>query len=341
MATAPEKDTVGIALVHEALAGALAQGQDPQPLLEQAGIDPALLLSPRSRVSAAAYAGLWTALADHMDDEYFGMDRHPMRRGAFRLMTHTCVGSEHLGKALQRMLRFLRLVLDDVELRLADDDTRVWIEVHPRDPDTPRRAFADATLFILMHGLTCWLVGRRLPVLALHFRAPEPEAGSSEAADYRTRFCETVLFGQPLTRLALGAESLDLRCVPTPAAVPDFMRAAPANLVVRYRNEDSLSARVRRRLRAVPPADWPDLDTLADTLHLSPTTVQRHLKAEGHSYQGLKDALRCDLAIELLEGGKHSVAQVGEALGFMETSAFYRAFKKWTGVNPGAYRSRA
>ncbi len=342
-----EKDTIGISLVHQALHEARKRGLDAQAMLDQAGIDASLLASERSRVSAPAYARLWTALADHMDDEYFGMDRHPLRRGAFRLMTHACVGSEHLGQALQRMTRFLRLALDEVELRLVDDDTRVWIEVHgtsrhaPNEaPTPPRRAFADAALFILIHGLSCWLVGRRLPVLALHFGAPAPDPGSSEDADYRTRFCEHVLFDQPLTRLALGAECLDLRCVQTPASVPEFMRAAPANLVVRFRNEDSLVARVRRRLRALDPPNWPDLDTLAHALHLSPATVQRHLKAEGHSYQALKDALRCDLAIELLESGDHSVAQVGEALGFMETSAFYRAFKKWTGVNPGAYRQR-
>lgn len=344
-----EKDTIGISLVHQALREASLCGLDVPAMLEQAGIDASLLASERSRVSAPAYARLWTALADGMDDEYFGMDRHPLRRGAFRLMTHACVGSEHLGQALQRMTRFLRLALDGVELRVVDDDSRVWIEVHKTaapggqadaPPASPRRAFADATLFILIHGLSCWLVGRRLPVLALHFQAPEPEPGSSEAADYRTRFCEHVLFAQPLTRLALGAECLDLRCVQSPAHVPEFMRAAPTNLVVRYRNEDSLVARVRRRLRALPPPDWPDLESLAHALHMSQATVQRHLKAEGHNYQGLKDALRCDLAIELLESGQHSVAQVGEALGFMETSAFYRAFKKWTGVNPGAYRSR-
>lgn len=342
-----EKDTIGISLVHQALHEARRRGLDTQAMLDEAGIDASLLGSERSRVSAPAYARLWTALADHMDDEYFGMDRHPLRRGAFRLMTHACVGSEHLGQALQRMTRFLRLALDEIELRLVDDDTRVWIEVHgtgsrgsATDAGQPRRAFADAALFILIHGLSCWLVGRRLPVLALHFSATAPEPGSSEDADYRTRFCEHVLFEQPLTRLALGAECLDLRCVQAPAAVPEFMRAAPANLVVRFRNEDSLVARVRRRLRALDPPNWPDLDTLAQALHLSAATVQRHLKAEGHSYQGLKDALRCDLAIELLESGDHSVAQVGEALGFMETSAFYRAFKKWTGVNPGAYRQR-
>lgn len=350
-----EKDTIGISLVHEALRQAMVRGVDRHEMLEQAGIDAALLGSDRSRVSAPVYARLWTALADRMDDEYFGMDRHPLRRGGFRLMTHACVGSEHLGQALQRMVRFLRLALDEIELRVVDDDSRVWIEVHERpqtpcgdtpphsgaSPQTGRRAFSDATLFILIHGLSCWLVGRRLPVLALHFHAPEPDPSSSEAADYRTRFCENVLFGQPMTRLALGAECMDLRCVQAPAAIAEFMRAAPANLVVRYRNEDSLVARVRRRLRAVPPSEWPDLEGLARALHLSPTTVQRHLKSEGHSYQGLKDALRCDLAIELLESGRHSVAQVGEALGFMETSAFYRAFKKWTGVNPGAYRFRA
>ncbi|SCU75789.1 hypothetical protein CNECB9_2540022 [Cupriavidus necator] len=66
--------------------------------------------------------------------------------------------------------------------------------------------------------------------------------------------------------------------------------------------------------------------------------MQRRLQAEGLSYQHLKDDLRRDIAIDLLSNASSPVAEVAARVGFRETSAFHRAFKKWTGVSPGTYR---
>jgi AraC-like DNA-binding protein len=51
----------------------------------------------------------------------------------------------------------------------------------------------------------------------------------------------------------------------------------------------------------------------------------------------MKDELRRDLAIGLLDGGA-PVERVAERVGFSDSSAFTRAFKAWTGVAPGRYR---
>ena len=73
-------------------------------------------------------------------------------------------------------------------------------------------------------------------------------------------------------------------------------------------------------------------------LFRSGTTLQRRLQAEGLNYQRLKDEFRRDIAIDLLSVDQLTVAEVAGRTGFQETSAFSRAFKKWTGVSPGAYR---
>jgi AraC-like DNA-binding protein len=94
-------------------------------------------------------------------------------------------------------------------------------------------------------------------------------------------------------------------------------------------------------LRSQLPDAWPDLEQLAQELSVSGTTLQRRLQQEGLSYQRVKDDLRRDIAIDLLSSASLTVAEVAERTGFQETSAFHRAFKKWTGVSPGAYRSAA
>lgn len=332
MSISPGKDTIAIGLVHEALQAATARGLDTAGVLAQAGIPREWMASPQARVPAAAYARLWAVLADAMDDEFFGMDRHPMRRGSYRLMCHAVLHSRTLEHALQRMLSFLRAVLDELRGELQREGEHAVLVLHDQGP--PRRMFTYATWLMLVHGLACWLVGRRIPLQAAHFRCAEPP----EAADYRTRFCEDARFGAKRTEVRFDARLLELKPVQRESAVAAFLRNAPANLLVRYRNEASLAAQIRRQLRRLPPGDWPGIDALATGLHLSTTTLQRRLQDEGLSFQRLKDELRRDLAIDLLSRSEAPVARVAEHLGFVEPSAFHRAFKKWTGVNPGAYR---
>lgn len=331
----PDKGTISIGLVHEAVQVARQRGLPVETMLSACGIPPEWLGLPLARVPADAYARLWAALADAMDDEFFGMDRHPMRRGSYRLMCQAALGSDTLGHALQRMLAFLRCVLDELHGELQREGDTARLVLH--DTGGPHRMFAYATWLMLVHGLACWLVGRRLPLTSAGFRCAEP-GDPAEVADYRTRFCEVARFDAPCTQVTFEARLLDLVPVQREATLRVFLREAPANLLVRYRNEASIALRIRRELRRLPPALWPDVETLARGLRTSATTLQRRLHEEGQSYQRLKDALRRDQATELLAGTPLPAAAIAERLGFEEPSAFHRAFKKWTGMSPGAYR---
>jgi AraC-like DNA-binding protein len=327
-----EKGTISIALVHEALQVYQERNHDVTGLLEQVSIPPALLATPRARVSAESYARLWFLTAQAMDDEFFGMDRHPMRVGAFALLCHSVLSGPTLGKALKRALDFFHLVLDDLHGSLSVEGDRARITLHDRAG--PNRMFAYCTFLIILHGLSCWLVGRRLPILSAGFRCAEP----TDTTDYCVRFCERLAFDQLETSITFDAAVLGLRVIQDEKSLREFLRGAPANLLVKYRNDDSLTAKVRKLLRAPPPADWPDLQALAHELNLTVSTLRRRLEDEGQTDQQIKDVLRCDLAIASLSQGGDSVFEIASQLGFADASAFHRAFKKWTGRTPAAYR---
>lgn len=335
MISAGVRGTVSIELVHEALNAAMVRNMEVAPALDAAKLDRDLLGSAKARISAAAYSRMWVALADLMDDEFFGLDSHGLRRGSYALMTRAAVSAQNLEHALRRILRFLHATLDDFhgELVLADNEARIVLH----DRGIMRRLFGYGTWFILVHGLACWLVHRRIPLITLQFRNPAP----ADDSHYRTRFCDNLVFNGDCTYIAFPADLLGLAIVETPQTVESFLRAAPANLLVQYRNDASHTAQIRKRLRSRTPEEWPDLEALAQQLCISATTLQRRLQLEGTNYQRLKDDLRRDIAIDLLSGTPMTVAEVAARTGFQEPSAFHRAFKKWTGVSPGAYRSSA
>lgn len=332
LGTALPKDSISVGLVREAVQVAVVNGLDLTAILSRAGIAAHLLDVPRARVTSAAYAQLWAVLADTMDDEFFGMDSHPMRRGSFQLMSQAAQPARTLERALQRMLSFLGTVLDDVVLELLTEGGLAVLRV--QETGRPKRVFTYATLLIMVHGLACWLVRRRIPLIGASFRGPVPQ----EVDDYRIRFCATAVFDAPVTQVCFNADLLSLRPVSTELGLQTFLRSAPANLLVRYRDDASLAAAICRRLRRQEPSQWPELDDVARDLRLAPTTMQRRLHKEGASFQSVKDNLRRDMAIGLLCDARLPVAEVASRVGFLETSSFHRAFRKWTGASPGAYR---
>jgi len=328
-----DKGTISIGFVHEALVGVRRRGFDADALLNLAGISPELLGAPQARVSSAHYGRLWHLIAETLDDEFFGMDAHPMKAGSFTLLCHSVIHCDTLERALRRALRFLRLVLDDIEGVLErDGDTArlVLVERHAE----PRRAFAYGTFLIVLHGLACWLVGRRIPLDSARFRCAEPDF----SPEWRVLFSPELRFDETETAIAFPADYLAMANVQNERTMKTFLRSAPANFLVKYRNSDGLVARIRRQLRHIAPDSWPDFETLARQLNFSASTLRRHLVDEGQSYRAIKDDLRLDLAISQLCHSDKSVLDIAHDLGFAEASAFHRAFKKWTGARPGEYR---
>lgn len=328
-----EKGTISISFVDEALVCIRERGLDADRLLRQAGISPELLASPQTRVSSTHYGQLWHGIAQTLDDEFFGMDSHRMKAGSFTLLCHSLIHSDTLERALRRAMRFLRLILDDMagELQCEGGVARIVLK---DGQIQPKRAFAYGTYLLMLHGLACWLVGRRIPVLKADFRCPEPVY----SGEWRILFSQELAFDQPDSGISIPLEYLAMPNIQNERTMKEFLRSAPANFLVKYKNSTSLSAKIRRRLREMPPSAWPDFATLAQQFHASAATLRRRLDDEGQSYRSILDDLRRDLAITLLSDTQQGITEIAEALGFAEPSAFHRAFKKWTGARPGEYR---
>jgi AraC-like DNA-binding protein len=235
---------------------------------------------------------------------------------------------------LERSLRFYALLLDDIHGTLARATEEAAIVLSERGGGAQHRPFAHEVLLMLLHGVACWLVGRRIPILRARFSYREP----AYSAEYRLMYCTDLQFDAPDTAIFFDARYLDLPVVQNERTIKEFLRTAPENILVKYKNGSSLSARIRRRLRQFLPGEVPDFETLAGELNMTAATMRRRLSEEGASYQEIKDQLRRDLAIGYLSHSDRSVMDIALELGFSERSAFHRAFRKWTGASPGEFR---
>lgn len=98
----------------------------------------------------------------------------------------------------------------------------------------------------------------------------------------------------------------------------------------------ALIARLTYHCALVPEGE--PLDRMARQVASSRRTIQRRLYQHGQSYRSLRDAVRRDVALDLLVNTRQTCESIAAALGFSEPSAFSRAFRRWTGRSPGAYR---
>ncbi len=313
--------------------------QDALECLHPLGIDPAVLLAkaaiddPTQPVTTLQYGRLWLEMSTAIGCEFFGQGARPMRPGSFALLGHAVLHAGTLERALRRALRFLDVVLENPGGRLLIREGMAVVVL----TGTPvaRPAFACRTYWLILLGLACWLVGRPIPLSRVDFACAAPP----NRQDYRQFFGAPVQFSQPQSRLCFAASHLALPLIRDDKALKGFLRAAPANILLRYRHDQGISGRIRARLRATAPGDWPDFDQVAAELGLSPATLRRRLRAEGQGFAAIRGDIRHMLACQMLRDSGDSVAAIAARLGYAEPGAFHRAFLKLAKATPANFRA--
>lgn len=327
------KHSIPINFVVAALRGVRGAGVDVLPILERAGIAPELLAAPSARVSTEQYTALVQAIWFTLSDEFMGFcPAQPCKFGTFAMMCYTVIHCGTLERALKRGTRFYGLITDAFSVEFERHEQRATLVFTNHQLDDPDHFLTESWL-VIWHGLACWLAGRRIQLTEATFTYAEPP----HVDEYRRMFyAPTMRFGAPQTTLSFPASALDLPIVQNEVTLKQFLKSSPADLLVRPRNDDSLTGQIRAILRKA--YDYPEFEQIAQRLNMTPQTLRRRLKDEGSSYQQIKDNLRRDTAIYFLSRPELGLDEIAAQLGFSEPSAFHRAFKKWTGVTPGVYR---
>lgn len=330
-----ETDSVAVYFVRVMTHALREQPARLAAVLEEAGIDPALLDQPRARVPGSAFAALWLIQIRELQDEFFQLDAHGMPPGAFALICRGLIQEPNLEKALRQCLGNFNLFLRDFRGSLSLRGKRAVISLDNHSADSERRRYGEETLLVLVISLLCWLGGRRIPIDRADFRHAR-----LSLSDDPLLWGSNLSWNAGRTEIEFASRWLRLPVVQDLASLKVFLRSAPQWLVIRFRNQHGLITQVHQRLRASHYSQWPTLEAFANELQMSPSTLRRRLEREGGSYQEIKDEVRRGVAVELLRRSAASISEIAELTGFQEPSAFHRAFKKWTGESPGRYRAR-
>jgi AraC-like DNA-binding protein len=159
----------------------------------------------------------------------------------------------------------------------------------------------------------------------------------ADVRPYRRFFRAPVRFDADQNALVFPAAVLDRRL---PEASPQLQRLLleevqrmDRELVVDF------STKVRRVVRAGLITGQCSADQTAGLFAIQRRTLSRRLRAEGTTFEALLAEIRYEAARQLLTDTALPVRQIAEAIGYADVSVFTRAFKRWSGATPTAWRA--
>jgi AraC-like DNA-binding protein len=308
----------------------------PATALAAAQITPALLKSPRSKITALQMELLSGAAMQELDDEALGWFGRRLPWGSYGMLVRASLTAPTLGLALARWCRHHNLLTDDIRLHVAHENGRAAIVLEEVHLPGAFQEFCVVSVLRNALGVACWLTDSRIPLLGTTMCfAPPPHRKS-----YDVLFDGPTTFSAERNALVFDAGYLKLPVRRNEAALQRMLDRALLLTVRPYRRDRLLVEKVRQTL-TLHPFDIRTADDLAARLNVSARTLHRQLKEEGSSLQQLKDAVRRDMAIDLLNRSNRGIKQVAQAVGFQNEKSFMRAFKNWTGLTPDALRKRA
>jgi AraC-like DNA-binding protein len=240
-----------------------------------------------------------------------------------------------LGAALESVVRYSRTMTSNRPLWLCPRGDRVDFcmavedDLDPRDVGWQQDDQFSLGLMISavrMAAGPCW-------------RPTEVHLQTGEAAglrDAETLADARIAFRQPVTMVAIPRELLAAPLSPAPNAAPaenafeDWKSSAPVR---------DFAGSVRQAIETLSCGDdYPAVGETAAFVGMSVRTLQRHLAAAGVSHDTLVAQTRFAMAAAVLEDTDAKILDLALDLGYSDHANFTRAFRRWAGCSPRAYR---
>ncbi len=314
-----------------------ARGVDSAALFRRAGLDPALMRDPNGRCPVSRMVQLWRLAVETSKDPCIGIHAAEyVQPATFHSLGMAILASQTLEDALMRGARYSRIVSNAVDVYVENTAKGFKQALRFRDGIPP----ADEAIDLYMASslkMGRILTGQEIKPIEVKLRR---RATPEIAAEFRKILATPIQFGADENSFTISRAAAQQ---PLPMANPVLARQNDQVVVEYLARFDGarIAEKVRAELISRLPAGEPSRAAVAAALLLSEKTLQRRLKDEDASFQGILDETRRELAQQYLREGRVSVCEVTFRLGFSDQSSFTRAFKRWTGSAPGAYRLQA
>lgn len=322
-----------LAVSSAALLEACARrGVEPTPLLRAAGVARDAIRDPAARITTASAAVLWRLAFERCGDPALALHTaQDVRFGAYHALDYLVAAAPTIGGAFEQLAAHFALINSGARLRIDHTAHGTWLRLEL--PASAMRPYAEYTLASIYLRVRASMALAFAPLtVELAFPAPGHRAEHDRVFGCPVRF-HTVRSGLLIARDVWHAVNPQR----DPALFAVLDRHARL-LVSQLGAVRGLTDRVRDAIRDQFGRGELSLSAVARRLATSARSLQRHLEREGVHFQDLVEAARCAEALAHLLDCQLAVTEVAARVGFAQPSSFTRAFRRWTGQTPQAYR---
>jgi len=315
-------------------------GVDASAILLDAGLTPESFIQQAQFVGSDTFNRAIKSLLSQRPDPHhayrFARRLSELRHGTAGVVAQN---SQTIREATEVGFRYLRPQMGNTNRfsLLAEGDSLTMM-MAPRHPKAGENFDQDydcftSTLMLLGHELRCRRMTGTMDVAYRNeLKVTHSDNGfSRDKAGLPAGL--KITFNAPYVALVLDPEYLS-----THLLAPSFeLQAAALRQLEGSDTEANISDRVRAVFQRLEP-NVPDLEAIAETLHMSRATLKRKLKANGSTFQDIKDSFRLRRASNLLRDTEATVDEIAAELRFSDASGFSKAFRRWTGLTPSDWR---
>jgi len=308
-------------------------GIDPDPVIRAAGLDPQLFDDGTNVIPHAALGRLLTLSVACTHCPHFGL--LVGQRGTIlslgmvgRLMQH----SETVGDAMRALVSNLSIQNRGAvpSLTIIGDAALFTFSVYQPEAESADQ-ISDGSLAVAVNALRALCGFDWSPTEVLL-----PRVAPADQEPYRRHFRSPVRFNQECATIVFPTRDLDRRV----AGADPMVRALLEERIQQIKGSQgsALSDDIRRLLRSRLTSKRCSAEDIADLLAMHRRTLSRRLHGSGMGYRAIANEIRFEIARQLLEDTEVPLGQIAAALGYSEASAFTRAFRRWSGQTPTAWR---
>ena len=298
---------------------------------ELEGLDP-----DTAKVSLRRYIGLFEWLAERLDRPYLGLELSQLGGPEMLgVISYMFFASKDLEAAIRNFGHYLQALQEHSTLTIEIDDEYAHIDYGILDDRiTQRRQDSEYSIGHTWHLMQLYSANScRLTMV--EFEHDRPPGGEGP---YRRVFGAPVLFRRRANRLHFRAEQLGFRSRSGDPNLFPILEAHIQELIARSLRIETFADQVRSQLTHEAISRGVRAKEVAAQLGISVATMHRRLSGEDTTFKTISDEASKSLAALLIEQRSLPVATIANRLGYSETAALTRAFHRWFGMSPRAYR---
>lgn len=320
------------------LAAALERsGGKSASYLAELGLSSARLGDVHARITLAEYKRAVSAALAASNDPALGLHMAEHADfGSYDVLGYLSSQSSCLGEALAIAQRYTRVVKDGPRMQLRETSEAAIVSIHMGGRDTAEVRLVSEFALLCLLNLVRHYVGKNAEPRSVLFRYAAP----AYRGEYARLFAGREQFSQALTGLELPRAWLAQSRVCCSNELRTWLEARANQLLARSEQAVSTADRVRGWLDAHSDRTQPTMDEVAHDFGMSSRSLRRHLRLESVRFDELVEAELAERAKRMLGNPACSVQEVAYDMGFHTPSAFSRAFKRWTGAPPTAFRQQ-